>query len=161
MTAELQPLTARQRQVYDVIAAGIAANGYPPTSREIRDRLGFASQTTVFGLVRSIARKGWLKHEANAARGLKLARSADPIFRNLKMDTLTDRQREILAFITATIDTAGRPPSLRELMARFGIASINGVVANLKAIRTKGFLDWTPGKNRSLRVLAVPGEVAS
>ena len=39
---------------------------------------------------------------------------------------LTDRQREILDFITQSIRERGYPPTLREIGVHFGIRSTNG-----------------------------------
>ena len=42
---------------------------------------------------------------------------------------LTDRQREILDFITQSIRDRGYPPTLREIGIHFGIKSTNGVLS--------------------------------
>ncbi len=42
-------------------------------------------------------------------------------------DTLTQRQRDILDFISASIHERGYPPTLREIGERFHIRSTNGV----------------------------------
>ncbi len=60
----------------------------------------------------------------------------------LKTD-LTKRQRQVLNAITPGI-------SLRELMAKLGISCPNGIVAHLKPLKRKGYIDWQPGKSRTL-----------
>src|SRR5215510_9934696 len=64
---------------------------------------------------------------------------------------LTDRQREILDFITQSIRERGYPPTLREIGLHFGIRSTNGVNDHLKALEKKGFLARDTLKSRAMR----------
>ncbi len=66
-------------------------------------------------------------------------------------DELTDRQREILEFINESIRERGYPPTLREIGARFGIRSTNGVNDHLRALEKKGYLHREDLKSRALR----------
>jgi repressor LexA len=64
---------------------------------------------------------------------------------------LTDRQKEILQFITQSIDERGYPPTLREIGEHFGIRSTNGVNDHLRALEKKGHLQREDLKSRALR----------
>src|SRR5215813_1087651 len=64
---------------------------------------------------------------------------------------LTDRQREILEFITQSIRERGYPPTLREIGVQFGIRSTNGVNDHLRALEKKGYLEREDLKSRALR----------
>ncbi|HWM85493.1 MAG TPA: transcriptional repressor LexA [Kofleriaceae bacterium] len=66
-------------------------------------------------------------------------------------DHLTQRQRDILDFIAASIDQRGYPPTLREIGEHFGIRSTNGVSDHLKALEKKGFLAREDLKSRAMR----------
>jgi repressor LexA len=66
-------------------------------------------------------------------------------------DQLTQRQRDILDFISASIDRRGYPPTLREIGEHFGIRSTNGVSDHLKALEKKGFLAREDLKSRAMR----------
>jgi repressor LexA len=66
---------------------------------------------------------------------------------------LTDRQREVLDFITGSIRKRGYPPTLREIGSHFGIRSTNGVNDHLRALEKKGFLHREDLKSRALRPL--------
>jgi len=66
-------------------------------------------------------------------------------------DQLTARQREILDFISLSIDDRGFPPTLREIGQHFGIRSTNGVNDHLKALEKKGFLRREDLKSRAMR----------
>lgn len=66
-------------------------------------------------------------------------------------DALTERQQEILDFITASITERGYPPTLREIGEHFGIKSTNGVNDHLKALEKKGHLRREDLKSRAMR----------
>jgi repressor LexA len=71
---------------------------------------------------------------------------------------LTDRQREILDFITQSIEERGYPPTLREIGLHFGIKSTNGVNDHLRALEKKGYLQREDLKSRALRPVGAGGE---
>jgi repressor LexA len=73
---------------------------------------------------------------------------------------LTDRQREILDFITRSIGDRGYPPTLREIGLHFGIRSTNGVNDHLRALEKKGYLQREDLKSRALRPM-VSGSAAT
>src|SRR5438105_352631 len=66
-------------------------------------------------------------------------------------DQLTQRQREILDFISASIVERGFPPTLREIGEHFSIRSTNGVNDHLKALEKKGHLRREDLKSRAMR----------
>jgi repressor LexA len=75
-------------------------------------------------------------------------------------DALTQRQREILDFISASIVERGFPPTLREIGEHFNIRSTNGVNDHLKALEKKGHLRREDLKSRAMRpVLPDGGDV--
>jgi len=74
---------------------------------------------------------------------------------------LTDRQREILEFITQSIRERGYPPTLREIGVQFGIRSTNGVNDHLRALEKKGHLQREDLKSRALRPVGPHGPVRS
>lgn len=66
------------------------------------------------------------------------------------VEELTDRQKEILSFITRTSEERGFPPTIREIGEEMGIASTNGVNDHLKALERKGYLTRGEQQSRSL-----------
>ena len=56
------------------------------------------------------------------------------------MQGLTDRQQQILDYITEWIMERGYPPTIREIGQHMGIRSTNGVNDHLKALERKGHL---------------------
>jgi len=73
------------------------------------------------------------------------------LVRDEAQGVLTDRQREILDFITRSIRERGYPPTLREIGLHFGIRSTNGVNDHLRALEKKGHLQREDLKSRALR----------
>jgi repressor LexA len=76
-------------------------------------------------------------------------------------DHLTQRQRDILEFISSSIDQRGYPPTLREIGEHFGIRSTNGVSDHLKALEKKGFLAREDLKSRAMRPMGTPSRAGS
>jgi repressor LexA len=75
-------------------------------------------------------------------------------------EALTQRQREILEFISASIVERGFPPTLREIGEHFNIRSTNGVNDHLKALEKKGHLRREDLKSRAMRpVMPDGGEI--
>jgi repressor LexA len=72
-------------------------------------------------------------------------------------DALTQRQREILDFISASILERGFPPTLREIGEHFSIRSTNGVNDHLKALEKKGHLRREDLKSRAMRPVLPDG----
>src|SRR5207245_8275793 len=72
-------------------------------------------------------------------------------------DALTQRQREILDFISASIVERGFPPTLREIGEHFNIRSTNGVNDHLKALEKKGHLRREDLKSRAMRPILPDG----
>jgi repressor LexA len=72
-------------------------------------------------------------------------------------DALTQRQRDILDFISASIMERGFPPTLREIGEHFNIRSTNGVNDHLKALEKKGHLRREDLKSRAMRPVLPDG----
>src|ERR1041384_7492359 len=72
-------------------------------------------------------------------------------------DALTQRQRDILDFISASIVERGFPPTLREIGQHFNIRSTNGVNDHLKALEKKGHLRREDLKSRAMRPVLPDG----
>src|SRR5436305_12015654 len=80
------------------------------------------------------------------------------------MQGLTQRQQMVLDFIQQSITDRGYPPTLREIGARMGIRSTNGVNDHLRALERKGYLTREDMKSRALRPTGmgqVPADVTS
>ena len=67
---------------------------------------------------------------------------------------LTDRQAQVLQFITGYLADHGFPPTQREIMRRFKMKSTRGVARHLEALEKKGHLSRP---HRGARALDVQG----
>lgn len=65
-------LTARQRQVLDLVREIIEESGMPPTRAEIAGALGFRSANAAEEHLRALARKGAIELVPGASRGIRL-----------------------------------------------------------------------------------------
>lgn len=73
------------------------------------------------------------------------------------MKGLTDRQREVLAFIADRIEASGYPPTIREIGNGLQIRSTNGVNDHLKALEKKGYIERDTSKSRAIQITARAG----
>ena len=77
-------LTEQQARVLEVIRESIREHGYPPSVRELGEKLGLKSTATVHTHLRNLERKGFLKRTAQKSRAYNLttapdAREAGPV----------------------------------------------------------------------------------
>lgn len=70
------------------------------------------------------------------------------------MAELTPRQRHVLEFVQAALQSGHPAPTLREIAGHFGFSSTRAAADHLDALKRKGFLESLPGKARGLRVLS-------
>ncbi len=71
------------------------------------------------------------------------------------LEELTFRQKEVLEFISATIQQKGYPPTLREIGKRFRIASTNAVNGILEALERKGYIKRRPFLSRGIEITSI------
>jgi repressor LexA len=67
-----KPLTGRQREALDFIAAHIEEHGWAPTHREIGEAMGINSTNGVNTHVKALDRKGYLVREPGKGRAMRL-----------------------------------------------------------------------------------------
>ncbi len=65
-------LTTRQAKVLEVIKESIRETGYPPSVRELGERLGLKSTATVHTHLRNLEKKGFLRRVAQKSRAFNL-----------------------------------------------------------------------------------------
>lgn len=65
-------LTARQRQILELIRSHIRKTGFPPTRAEIAKALGFRSANAAEDHLRALARRGAIELQPGASRGIRL-----------------------------------------------------------------------------------------
>ncbi len=71
MRDQLQ-LTERQKQVLKIIYSSLKSSGYPPTLADLREGLKVSSNQGVLDMLQSLERKGYIRREEGAARGIRI-----------------------------------------------------------------------------------------
>jgi repressor LexA len=74
----MQQITDRQRKVLEGIYYIARDRGYPPTVREIGERLGLRSSCTVQRHLEALERKGYIKRSRTKARSIEILQAEDP-----------------------------------------------------------------------------------
>jgi repressor LexA len=70
-------LTPRQQRVLTVIHESVSSRGYPPSMREIGEKVGLTSSSSVAHQLRTLEEKGYIKRDPNRPRALTVALPAD------------------------------------------------------------------------------------
>lgn len=65
-------LTERQTQILDFIERALDRGGVMPSTREIQDHFGFASQTAAVNHLRALEKKGFIQRQPGKARAVVL-----------------------------------------------------------------------------------------
>ena len=69
----MQPLTRRQREIFDFLAEFIEHRGYAPSLEEIGRRFGLSSLATVHKHLTNLEEKGFIRRARNRSRSVELA----------------------------------------------------------------------------------------
>ncbi len=65
-------LTARQREILDLIRTTVAQRGYPPSVREIGDEVGLSSPSTVHSHLTTLANEGFIRRDPSKPRAIEV-----------------------------------------------------------------------------------------
>ena len=66
-----KPATERQRRILDVIVAFTAEWGYPPSVREIGERVGLSSSSTIHAHLKALEKRGLISRDPTKPRALR------------------------------------------------------------------------------------------
>lgn len=66
---------------------------------------------------------------------------------------LSDRQQQVLDFLTATVNERGYPPSVREICDAVGLSSPSTVHSHLSSLVKAGYIRRDPSKPRAIEIL--------
>src|SRR5690242_20331981 len=77
--ADATGLTPRQQRVLTVIRDSIQDRGYPPSMREIGQRVGLTSSSSVAHQLRMLEEKGYLRRDPNRPRALSVYSLNEPV----------------------------------------------------------------------------------
>lgn len=74
------------------------------------------------------------------------------------MENLTPAQQELYEWLVQYINTNKHSPSIREMMKAMNLRSPAPIQSRLERIRNKGYIDWTEGQARTIRILYPQGQ---
>ncbi|MBD1912240.1 MULTISPECIES: transcriptional repressor LexA [unclassified Leptolyngbya] len=69
------------------------------------------------------------------------------------METLTKVQQQLYEWLVDYIRENQHSPSIRQMMKAMGLKSPAPIQSRLEHLRSKGYIDWTEGKARTIRLL--------
>lgn len=73
------------------------------------------------------------------------------------MDALTEVQQQLYDWLVEYIRENQHSPSIRQMMRAMGLRSPAPIQSRLEHLRNKGYIDWTEGKARTIRILKPMG----
>lgn len=71
----------------------------------------------------------------------------------MKLQDLTDKQKQVLKYIFETIRQTHLPPTIREIAHQFGFSSTGTVRDYLKALVKKGYIKIAANKSRAIELI--------
>ncbi|MBB5352634.1 repressor LexA [Haloferula luteola] len=115
-----EPLTPRQREIFEYLQEYQRMCGLMPSTREIQHFFGFASQTAAMSHLRALERKGVIQRLPNKARAVVLPQQLDrepivdiPIYGQIAAGMAQDTTAESEGCISIDISSLGIRPSAR------------------------------------------------
>ncbi|NEO22613.1 MULTISPECIES: transcriptional repressor LexA [unclassified Moorena] len=69
------------------------------------------------------------------------------------MENLTSAQQELYDWLVNYIRISHHAPSIRQMMRAMNLRSPAPIQSRLEHLRSKGYIDWTEGKARTIRLL--------
>ncbi|NEQ33641.1 MAG: repressor LexA, partial [Leptolyngbya sp. SIO4C5] len=69
------------------------------------------------------------------------------------MEALTEAQQELYEWLVDYIRRNQHSPSIRQMMKAMGLRSPAPIQSRLDHLKTKGYIDWTEGKARTIRIV--------
>jgi len=95
----MEQLSAKQARVLDFIKSSLQQTGYPPTVREIADRLGLAGPNSAKKFLDILERKGFIRRAAGCSRAIEIIGAAlSPGLRSLPVVGAIRAGEPVLAF---------------------------------------------------------------
>ncbi len=104
----MEPLTSKQRRVWEYLQEVVNQRNYPPSVREICRAMGFQSSSTAHAYLRILEKKGYIRRDSTKPRAIKLMVS--DITPPDDEDNITQKNQTGIIFIPVVGEvTAGEP----------------------------------------------------
>jgi repressor LexA len=124
-------LTDRQRNVLQFIQHEQREKGITPSTREIQDHFGFASQTSVMQYIAALERKGFINRQARKARALitplqKVRITDIPIYGQIPAGMATSTEENIEGHVSLDASSVNASKNNRTFALRVRGDSMTG-----------------------------------
>ncbi|MCI0435560.1 MAG: tRNA adenosine(34) deaminase TadA [Gemmatimonadetes bacterium] len=73
-----QPLRPREQRLIDYLVAFVRENGFQPSIREMGEALGLRSTRSVYAVLATLEKKGWIERDRARSRAVRLLADAEP-----------------------------------------------------------------------------------
>ncbi|RLC39599.1 MAG: hypothetical protein DRH51_06860 [Candidatus Coatesbacteria bacterium] len=80
--------------------------------------------------------------------------------RDMMVEGLTERQREVLTIIARLMEQGKRPPTVREVARTLSI-TVRGAYDHIRSLERKGYIDIRRGSARGIEILKPPFSIIS
>jgi len=100
-------LTDRQRLVLETIKESVESRGYPPSMREIGERVGLTSPSSVAHQLTTLERKGYLRRDPNRPRAIEVMLPGEPAHVSDPTDTADARPQPSYVPLVGRIAAGG------------------------------------------------------
>lgn len=155
-------LTERQQEILDFIREQQRLEGVTPSTREIQEHFGFASQTAVVGHLGALERKGALHRQAGKARALVLADSRPgpamldiPIYGTIPAGLPAEERQESDGCISIDLNTIRLPRGARVFALKVrGDSMVNAGILDGDIVA----MEFKEAKNGDIVAALIDGE---
>ena len=155
-------LSERQKVVLEFIRDQHSATGLMPSTREIQDHFGYASQTSVQDILSALERKGSLQRHPGKARGLILTSVLEraslvdiPIYGMIPAGLPSDQQQQSDGCLTVDIESLKIPKNARTFALKVrGDSMINAGIYEGDTI----ILEFKEARNKDIVAALIDGE---
>ena len=107
-------LTERQQQLLDFLKSEHASTGIMPSTREIQEHFGFASQTAAVSHLRALERKGIIQRQSGKARALSLVEDLErgqivdiPLYGSIAAGMAEETEQEVQRCVSVDLQSLG------------------------------------------------------
>ena len=107
-------LTERQQQLLDFLRAEHASTGIMPSTREIQQHFGFASQTAAVSHLRALERKGIIERQTGKARAVSFVEELErglivdiPLYGGIAAGMAEETEQEVQRCVSVDLKSLG------------------------------------------------------
>jgi len=107
-------LTERQQQLLDFLRAEHASTGIMPSTREIQEHFGFASQTAAVSHLRALERKGIIERQTGKARAVSFVEELErglivdiPLYGSIAAGMAEETEQEVQRCVSVDLESLG------------------------------------------------------